>query len=39
MADTMRAAVFAGVGDIHLDEVPIPFPGPTDAIVRVIISP
>jgi NADPH:quinone reductase-like Zn-dependent oxidoreductase len=35
MADTMRAAVFAGVGDIHLDEVPTPSPGPTDAIVRM----
>src|SRR5262245_63319086 len=35
MADTMRAAVFAGVGDIHIDGVPMPACGPTDAIVRV----
>ncbi len=35
MADTMRAAVFAGPGDIHLEEVPMPACGPTDAIVKV----
>jgi len=35
MAETMRAAVFAGVKDIHLDEVSMPACGPTDAIVRV----
>jgi alcohol dehydrogenase len=35
MADTMRAAVFADVRDIHLDEVAIPACGPVDAIVKV----
>jgi alcohol dehydrogenase len=35
MATTMRAAVFAGARDIHIDEVPIPRCGPTDAIVKV----
>ena len=35
MADTMRAAVFNDVRDIHVEEVPIPACGPTDAIVRV----
>jgi threonine dehydrogenase-like Zn-dependent dehydrogenase len=35
MPETMRAAVFAGVRDIHLEEVPKPVPGPTDAVVRV----
>jgi threonine dehydrogenase-like Zn-dependent dehydrogenase len=35
MATTMRAAVFAGAHDIHIEEVPVPACGPTDAIVRV----
>ncbi len=35
MPDTMRAAVFQDVRDIHIDEVPKPVPGPTDAVVRV----
>jgi alcohol dehydrogenase len=35
MADTMRAAVFRGKEDIHVEEVPKPTCGPTDAIVRV----
>jgi threonine dehydrogenase-like Zn-dependent dehydrogenase len=35
MAETMRAAVFKDVRDIHIEEVPIPRCGPTDAIVRV----
>lgn len=35
MADTMRAAVFRGKHDIHIEEVAKPTCGPTDAIVRV----
>ena len=35
MTDTMRAAVFKDVRDIHIEEVPVPRCGPTDAIVRV----
>jgi threonine dehydrogenase-like Zn-dependent dehydrogenase len=35
MADTMRAAVFEDVRDIHVEEVPVPACGPTDAIVKV----
>ncbi|MGD9696571.1 MAG: zinc-binding dehydrogenase [Thermoleophilia bacterium] len=35
MAETMRAAVFKDVRDIHIEEVPRPRCGPTDAIVRV----
>ena len=35
MTTTMRAAVFAGPHDIHIEEVPIPVCGSTDAIVRV----
>jgi alcohol dehydrogenase len=35
MGDTMRAAVFAEVRDIHVEEVALPPCGPTDAIVRI----
>ncbi len=35
MTATMRAAVFTDVRDIHIEEVPVPDCGPTDAIVRV----
>jgi len=35
MAETMRAAVFRGKEDIHIEEVAKPACGPTDAIVRV----
>jgi threonine dehydrogenase-like Zn-dependent dehydrogenase len=35
MAETMRAAVFRGHKDIHIEEVAKPTCGPTDAIVRV----
>ncbi len=35
MADTMRAAVFRGNRDIHIEEVDKPTCSPTDAIVRV----
>ncbi|MFM8828991.1 MAG: zinc-binding dehydrogenase [Actinomycetota bacterium] len=35
MAETMRAAVFRGKEDIHIEEVARPTCGPTDAIVKV----
>lgn len=35
MPDTMRAAVFRDVRDIHIEEVEMPRCGPTDAIVKV----
>ncbi|MFC7328100.1 galactitol-1-phosphate 5-dehydrogenase [Marinactinospora rubrisoli] len=35
MSDTMRAAVLHAPGDIRVEEVPVPEPGPTDALVRV----
>jgi threonine dehydrogenase-like Zn-dependent dehydrogenase len=35
MPETMRAAVFNDVRDIHIEEVPKPVAGPTDAIVRI----
>ena len=35
MPETMRAAVFKDVRDIHIEEVPVPKCGPTDAIVKV----
>jgi alcohol dehydrogenase len=35
MPETMRAAVFRGKEDIHIEEVAKPTCGPTDAIVRV----
>jgi threonine dehydrogenase-like Zn-dependent dehydrogenase len=35
MAETMRAAVFRGKEDIHIEEVARPACGPTDAIVKV----
>lgn len=35
MPATMRAAVFKDVRDIHIEEVPVPTCGPTDAVVRV----
>jgi alcohol dehydrogenase len=35
MPETMRAAVFKDVRDIHIEEVPIPKCGPTDAIVKI----
>lgn len=38
MPATMKAAVFAGHEDIHLDERPIPECGPTDAIVKVSLT-
>ncbi len=35
MPETMRAAVYRGLRDIHIEEVPMPTCGPTDAIVKV----
>ena len=35
MPDTMRAAVFQDVHDIHIEEVGKPAPGPTDAVVKI----
>ena len=35
MPETMRAAVFKAVRDVHIEEVPVPRCGPNDAIVRV----
>ena len=37
-AETMRAAVFRGAGEIRLEERPIPDCGPNDAIVRVRLT-
>lgn len=34
-AQTMRAAVFHGVGDIRVEDVPQPQPGPGEALIRV----
>src|SRR6476620_543960 len=36
--DTMQASVFAGPGDIHLEERPVPRCGPSDAIVKVTLT-
>lgn len=35
---TMRAAVFHGPGDIRVEEVPRPRPGPGEAVVRVTLT-
>ncbi len=35
---TMRAAVFHGPGDIRVDEVPRPQPGPGEALIRVTMT-
>ena len=35
MPETMRAAVFKDVRDIHIEEVAMPRCGPTDAIVKI----
>ena len=35
---TMRAAVFHGPGDIRVDEVARPKPGPTEALIRVTLT-
>src|SRR5687768_12984788 len=38
MADTMRAAVFRGKNDIHLEEVPVPKAGAGQAVVRTTMT-
>jgi threonine dehydrogenase-like Zn-dependent dehydrogenase len=35
---TMRATVFHGVGDIRVEEVPRPTPGPGEALLRVTLT-
>jgi threonine dehydrogenase-like Zn-dependent dehydrogenase len=37
-AGTMRAAVFHGVGDIRVEEVPRPHAGPGEAVIRVTMT-
>ena len=37
-AATMRAAVFHAPGDIRVDEVPRPTPGPGEAVIRVTLT-
>jgi alcohol dehydrogenase len=38
MSDTMRAAVFHGEKDIHIEEVPMPRAGPGEAIVKTTLT-
>jgi alcohol dehydrogenase len=38
VAETMRAAVFRGKDDIHLEEVPLPRPGPGEAVVKTTMT-
>jgi threonine dehydrogenase-like Zn-dependent dehydrogenase len=33
--DTMKAVVFRGVGDLRMEEVPKPRPGPGEAVIRI----
>ncbi|MFC3995581.1 galactitol-1-phosphate 5-dehydrogenase [Nocardiopsis sediminis] len=35
MSETMQAAVLHGPGDIRVEQVPVPRPGPNEALVRV----
>ena len=35
---TMRAAVFHGPGDIRVDEIPRPRPGPGEAVIRISLT-
>lgn len=35
---TMRATVFHGVGDIRVEEVPRPVPGPNEALIQVTMT-
>jgi threonine dehydrogenase-like Zn-dependent dehydrogenase len=35
---TMKATVFHGVGDIRVEEVPRPVPGPGEAVIRVTLT-
>jgi len=36
--DTMRAAVFQAPGDIHIEQVPRPHPGPGEAVIKVTLT-
>ena len=38
MAETMKAAVYRGKDNIHIEEVPIPKAGPGEAIVKVSLT-
>jgi alcohol dehydrogenase len=37
-AQTMRATVFHGKGDIRLESVPIPHPGPGEVVIRITLT-
>ena len=37
-AQTMRATVFHGKGDIRLETVPLPHPGPGDVVIRITLT-
>jgi alcohol dehydrogenase len=37
-SDSMRALVFRGVNDIGLERVPMPHPGPGEAVIRVTLT-
>ncbi len=36
--DTMRAAIFRGPGDVHIERVPRPQAGPGEAVVRITLT-
>ncbi len=36
--ETMRAAIFRGPGDVHIERVPRPHAGPGEAVVRVTLT-
>ena len=38
-ASTMKALVFRGPNQIGLEQVPIPKPGPGEAVIRVTLQP
>ena len=38
MAEMMKAAVYRGKNDIHIEEVPIPKAGPGEAIVKITLT-
>lgn len=37
-SSTMRATVFHGKGDIRLEAVPLPHPGPGDVVIRITLT-
>ncbi len=37
-AQTMRATVFHGKGDIRLESVPLPHPGPGEVVIRITLT-